>query len=67
MVTLLLALVLPPALPLLCLLALKLADWRGQSARRRVNKARQRQVATIDADRHAAEDAMWQIITRRGQ
>jgi hypothetical protein len=63
--TLLLALLLPPALPLLGLLALKLADWREHAARRRINKARQRQVAAIDADRRAAEDAMRQITKRR--
>jgi hypothetical protein len=64
-ITLLLALLLPPALPFLCLLALKLADWREHAARRRINKAQQHQAAAIDADRRAAEDAMWQITKRR--
>jgi uncharacterized protein HemY len=60
---LLLALVVLLAL-LLCLLAIGPSNHRTRSSRR-IDRVRRRQMAAIEADRRAAEDAMRRIVEGR--
>lgn len=63
MTALLLALVVLLAL-LLCLLAIGPSNHRTRSSRR-IDRALRRRATAIEADRRAAEDAMWKIIEGR--